>query len=242
MDDFAALGRVIACDRPAFGLTSRPMPEEWQDGVNPYSMESNIELLRGLMDTLGIEKAVLIGNSAGGGVAVAFALRYPARVESLVLVEPALGGGGGGGPIPAWMSPLMRTPQMRHVGPLLVRSIADSGNDTIRLAWSDPTKVTEETIAGYRKPLQADNWDRALYEFSFAPAYGDLRPRLNELRMPVMVTANVDDRLVPVDYTLGVAAKISGVYLVQLPQCGHVPHEECPDAFMQEALRFLEGL
>ena len=240
MDDFAARGRVIAYDRPAFGLTSRPMPDTWQDGVDPYSMESNVELLRGLMDALKVEKAVLVGNSAGGGVAVAFALRYPQMAESLILVEPAIGGARGEG-FPVWIFPLMRTPQMRHIGPLLVRRIADSGDDTIRLAWSDPSKVTPKIIAGYRKPLQANHWDRALYEFSFAPVYEDLFPHLKGLRLPVMVTANVDDHIVPAESILPIAAEIPGAKLIQLPQCGHVPQEECPQAFMEAVIPFLQA-
>ena len=48
----AQYGTVIAYDRPAFGLTERPM--EW-DGENPYSQDSQIELVIGLLDTLDIE-------------------------------------------------------------------------------------------------------------------------------------------------------------------------------------------
>lgn len=239
MEDFAAQGRVIAYDRPAFGLTPRPMPDEWKDGVNPYSMESNVELLRGLMDALGIQKATLVGNSAGGGVAVAFALRYPERTESLVLVDPGVGGGGGDR-FPTWLSPLMWTPQMRHIGPLLVRSIADSGNDTIRLAWSDPNNVTDAIIEGYRKPLRSNHWDRALYEFSFAPAYPELRPQLPQLRLPVLVIVGEDDHIIPVDYMTAIAAEIPGAQLILLPGCGHVPHEECPQVFMENVLAFLQ--
>ena len=150
MDDFAQRGRVIAYDRPAFGFTERPMPETWTE--NPYGMEANIELLRGLMDALEIRKAVLVGNSAGGGVSVAFALKFPERVESLILVDPGLGGGRGP-QFPEWTLPIMRTPQMRHLGPLLVRDIALTGNASILRAWSDPSKVLDEVIEAYRKPL-----------------------------------------------------------------------------------------
>jgi pimeloyl-ACP methyl ester carboxylesterase len=240
MDDFAARGRVIAYDRPAFGLTSRPMPDAWKDGANPYSMESNVELLRGLMDVLGVEKAILVGNSAGGGVAVALSLRYPQRVDSLILVDPGVGGGRGE-QFPAWILPIMRTPQMRHIGPLLVRRISATGDDTIRLAWSDPSKVTPETIAGYRKPLQSNNWDRALYEFSFAPAYAQLRPQLPDLNLPVLVLAGQDDHIIPVDYITAIAGEIPGAKFVLMPHCGHVPHEECPAAFMQEVETFLDN-
>ncbi len=89
MDDFARFGRVIAYDRPAFGLTERPMPETWME--NPYGMAANVELLRRLMAALEIDKAILVGNSAGGGVATAFALEYPERVECTNFGRPRLG-------------------------------------------------------------------------------------------------------------------------------------------------------
>ena len=64
MEPLSGSGRVIAYDRPAFGLTERPMEGNWT-GTNPYSVEGNVELLDGLMDELGVDKAVLVGNSAG---------------------------------------------------------------------------------------------------------------------------------------------------------------------------------
>ena len=236
-DDFSEYGRVVAYDRPAFGLTSRPMPGDW-NGESPYSTASNVELLAGLMDALDIEKAILVGNSAGGTVSVAFALKYPERTQALILVDPALYGGGGR--FPSWLLPLMATPQMRRVGPLLVQSIADSGNDTILQAWHDPSLVTDEIIAGYRKPLQAENWDRALYEFTIASRPLRLSERFAELKMPVIVIAGDDDRIVPTEYSIQAAQEIPGAQLEILPNCGHVPHEECPTAFMDAVEKFLE--
>jgi pimeloyl-ACP methyl ester carboxylesterase len=237
MDDFSQVGRVIAYDRPAFGLTERPMPETWSE--NPYGMGANIELLRGLMDALGVEKAILVGNSAGGGVATAFGLEYPERVEALVLVDPGLGGGRDP-QFPEWALPLMRTPQMRHIGPLLVRDIAETGNDTILRAWSEPSKVTGEIIEAYRKPLRAENWDRALYELTFAPPYPELRPQLPQLTIPALVIGGKDDRIIRPRYFEAVAEEIPGAELILLPNCGHVPQEECPQEFMKEVLQYLE--
>ena len=237
MDDLAQYGRVIAYDRPAFGLTSRPLPGDWT-GVSPYSTAANVELLAGLMDALEIEKAILVGNSAGGTVSVAFALAYPERTQSLILVDPALYGGGGR--FPAWLLPLMRTPQMRHLGPLLVRGIAESGNDTILQAWHDPSRVSEDILAGYRKPLQVNNWDRALYEFTIAPRPSGLTERLAELTLPVIVIAGDDDQIVPTEYSIQAAEAIPGSELAILPNCGHVPHEECPTPFMEAVEKFLE--
>jgi pimeloyl-ACP methyl ester carboxylesterase len=237
MQPLAEQGRVIAYDRPAFGLTERSMPGDWT-GESPYSMDANVELLLGLMDSLNIEQAILVGNSAGGSVSVAFALKYPERVQALILVDPALGEFGGR--FPAWALPLMATPQMRRVGPLLVRSIAQTGNDTILQAWHDPSLVTTETIDGYRKPLKAYNWDRALYEFTIAARPATLQ--LAELKMPVIVIAGDDDRIIPTEYSVQASKDIPGSQLVILPACGHVPHEECPIAFMGAVTGFLEDL
>lgn len=237
MDDFSQHGRVIAYDRPAFGLTERPMPEDWAE--NPYGMKANIELLRGLMDAMEIKKAVLVGNSAGGGVAVAFALEYPERVATLILVDPGVGGGRGP-QFPAWALPLMWTPQMRHLGPLLMRDYQETLPNTIQREWYDSTKLTDEIRQEYLKLLKIENWDRAFYELTFAPAYPELRPLLPQLTVPVFIVAGQEDRLIRPFYFEAIASEIPGAQLALIPQCGHVPQEECPDLFMDEALGFLE--
>jgi hypothetical protein len=55
-------GSVIAFDRPAFGLTERPLPGDW-DGETPYSPEAQADLTVALLDELGLERAVLVGHS-----------------------------------------------------------------------------------------------------------------------------------------------------------------------------------
>jgi pimeloyl-ACP methyl ester carboxylesterase len=241
MEPLSHFGRVITYDRPAFGLTERPMPGDWK-GVNPYSVQGNVELLAGLLDELGVEQAILVGNSAGGGVAVAFALEHPERVQALVLVDPALGSGKGER-FPAWALPLLATPQMRHLGQLLVRNIAGkSGDETIRLAWHDPSKIGSEVFAGYRKPLKANNWDKALYEFSIARNPEDYRSRLAELAMPILVVTGDDDRIVPTQGTMELAGEIPSAQLIVFNGCGHVPHEECPDQFMSAMEGFLAAI
>ncbi len=102
MGPLAKLGTVVAYDRPSSGLTERPLPGHprmeggaaWT-GVNPYSGPAQAAQVVGMMDKLGIDKAVLIGNSAGGTVAMNAALAYPERVQGLVLVDAAIYTGGG---------------------------------------------------------------------------------------------------------------------------------------------------
>ena len=238
MEPLSESGRVIAYDRPAFGLTERPMEGNWT-GTNPYSVEGNVELLDGLMDELGVDKAVLVGNSAGAEVATAYALEHPERVEGLVLVDPAVGSGR----FPPWASSLLSLPQIRHIAPLLVRSFAgEMGNDTIRQAWHDPSRITPEVYEGYRRPLRADNWDKALYEFTIAGNPVDYSGRLANLTMPVLVVTGDDDRIVPTEESIQLSTEIPGSELEVLKDCGHVPQEECPDQFVRSVRAFLAGI
>jgi pimeloyl-ACP methyl ester carboxylesterase len=238
MDPLSAHGTVIAFDRPAFGLTERAMPPF--DGSNPYTPQFQVELVFGLLDELGFERAVLVGNSAGGTIAGNAALARPERVTGLILVDAAVYNGGGS---PAWVRPLLNTPQVNHIGPLIARSLAgERGDAFLRSAWHDPDRITDEIQQGYRLPLQVHNWDRALWELTKASRPTDLSARLAELTMPVLVVTGDDDRIVPTADSIRLASEIPGAFLVVFENCGHVPQEECPEAFMDAAGSFLTDI
>lgn len=227
-------GTVVAYDRPAFGLTQRPMPGEWT-GDSPYGIDAQVKLLIGLMDALKIERAILVGNSAGGGIAALTALRHPSRVDALILVDAAIGGGGNA----PWYQVLMTTPQGRRIGPLIARQIKDWGIDFGKSAWHDPSKITPAIWAGYLKPLQVENWDRALWEFTAASQPTELPSRLKELRLPALVITGDDDKIVPQERSIKTANDLPNAKLVVIPNCGHVPHEECPAEFQSAVKSFM---
>ena len=79
MPELAKQRRVIAPDMLGFGYSERP--------ANPdYQRDVWVEHAIGVLDALGIEQADLVGNSFGGGIALALAIRYPQRVRRLVLM------------------------------------------------------------------------------------------------------------------------------------------------------------
>ena len=162
MEPLSQMGTIIAYDRPAFGLTERPL--EWE-GESPYSSQAQVDLLNELMNQIGIQTAILVGNSAGGSVAMQFYLQYPEKVSALILVDPAVYTEHWSGGSVKW---LLRTPQMRHLGPLLARQIQVRGPELLELAWFDPEKITDTTKELYEKPLQVENWDFALWELTIA--------------------------------------------------------------------------
>ncbi|MCU0486728.1 MAG: alpha/beta hydrolase [Anaerolineales bacterium] len=236
MEPFSQHGMVIAFDRPAFGLTERPLT--WE-GTNPYSPEAQIALVIGLLDHFDVRQAILVGNSAGGTVAMQVALAYPERVTALILVDPAVYSGGGA---PALVRPLLATPQMRHLGPLIARQIQARGPELIELAWHDPSLIQPETLELYKKPLQVNNWDKALWELTTASRASGLAEQLSEFSLPVLVITGDDDRIVPTADSIRLAGELPNAELVVIPEAGHVPHEERPGEFMQAIEAFLSSL
>ena len=156
MKPLGELGTVIAFDRPGFGLSGHPLT--WQ-GRNPYSPEAQVELVTGLLDHYGVRQAVLVGSSAGGMVSLQMALAHPERVSALVLVDPAVYHAGGA---PGWLQPMLASPQMRRLGPLVTRQMLSHGRDLIKLAWHDPNRLTPEMVEYYLKPFKVDNWDQSI--------------------------------------------------------------------------------
>ena len=102
--------------------------------------------------------------------------------------------------------------------------------------------VMEEALELYKKPLQAENWDRALWEFTLASRPGGLAKRLGELNLPTLVISGDDDRIVPTEDSIRLAGELPKAELVVIPDAGHVPHEERPDQFLQAVKAFLDSL
>jgi pimeloyl-ACP methyl ester carboxylesterase len=251
MAPLAKIGAVMAFDRPGFGLTARPLPGQWQ-GQSPYGPDAQPDLTVALMDKLfsapapapagaaaGPIKAVLIGNSAGGTVAVQTALRYPDRVRALILVDAAIYSGGGR---PGLLDLVLNTPQADLLGPLFARGITGWGRDFGRSAWHDPSKFTDAIWAGYTVPLRAQNWDVGLWQFTKASKSLNLPEQLGRIKAPTLVITGDDDRIVPTAQSIRLAAEIPGAKLVVIPACGHVPQEERPDLFLQAVTAFLAQL
>ncbi|KAA8490968.1 Lipase LipV [Porphyridium purpureum] len=89
--------RVVAYDRPGFGLSCRPAAREWESDSrsfgNPYTLQGSVQQLKMLIDSnrLGLSDApvILCAHSMGCAVALLMASMYPERVKALVLVAPA---------------------------------------------------------------------------------------------------------------------------------------------------------
>jgi len=174
-----------------------------------------------------------------GTVAAYTALRHPQRVQALILVDAAIYTGGGA---PGWAKPLLKTPQMRRLGPVVARNLLSQNKDLLNQTWHDPSKVTPDILEGYSKPTKVENWDKAFWEFTLASRDLKLSERLAELRLPVLVITGDDDRIVPTEESIRLSEELPSASLVVIPDCGHVPQEECPGPFMKALVAFIQKM
>jgi pimeloyl-ACP methyl ester carboxylesterase len=234
LEPLADLGHVIAYDRAAFGFTERPTA--WD--LNPYGSEGQLKVLDELIAKFGVGKEVfVVGHSAGGNLAASYAVDNQDKLAGVVLYAPAVLGGGG--PASGW-NWIYSIPQLDHLGPLLVSSIATNGLDLLYLSYNDPDTVTEETLAGYTQPLKVAGWERAFWEFNRAPRNTGVSERLAEIVIPALVLTGDNDLVVATADSVSVSGIIEGSELVVIPQTGHLPNEESPQEFAQAVIDFVE--
>lgn len=228
--------RVIVPDQIGFGKSSKPF-------IN-YSFHRLASLNRQLLDSLGIQKTVLMGHSMGGMLASRFALLYPERTEQLILENPI----GledyrrfvpNASPEAMYQAELKTTPESvkRYYQTSYFVTWKPEYDELVRIAsgvngsaefprYAKVSALTAQMI--YEQPV--------VYEFPL-------------LKVPVLLLIGTQDktivgkaRLKPEDRTkyglynqLGkeTAAKIPGSVLIEFNNSGHIPHLEIPEEFLK---------
>lgn len=165
------------------------------------------------LDTMAIPHAVVGGNSLGGHVALELALTHPERVAGLVLTGS---------------SGLFERGFTRGVPH---RPSADYVREKMQEIFYDPALVTPGWVEEIRilvtTPASAQ---RVLY-FARAAKRDRLEARLPHIRVPTLLVWGQEDRITPPDVAQQFRALIPDSTLVFVPECGHVPMLERPDAF-----------
>jgi pimeloyl-ACP methyl ester carboxylesterase len=178
----------------------------------------------------GNQDVYLVGHSAGGTQAAQYVVDNPGAVSGLILISPAILTTGGS---PAGFNWIFSIPQLDHLGPLLVSSIASSGMDLLDRSWFDKSKITDEIKAGYRAPLEIIGWEEGFWEFNRAPRSFDIKDRLSEIKIPTLLITGDTDVVVATADTEALATMIKGSSLVVIPKSGHLAQEETPVETMQ---------
>ncbi len=229
------IGTGVAYDRPAFGLSSRPMPGDWR-GRSPYGYRAQAEMAVQLIDALGFDRAILIGHAMGAHVAALTAKLHPERVDRLVLVAPEPAGPGRR----AWQRLFMATPQMRRLGPVMLRNrVTRQIEEMFQKSWYRPEEIPPETRREYLGLFRVNDWDRALWELAQATESLENSLELETLEMPTLVVAGEKDVVAQTERIVRLTASIPHAHLALIPEAGHAPQEETPVAVVDAIKEFL---
>jgi pimeloyl-ACP methyl ester carboxylesterase len=225
MDFFGEHGRVIAYDQIPYGLSEKLTAGDWT-GTNPYTSEAAVDQLFLFLDALGVDSVILVGNSYGGVLAVQTALDQPERVEALILVDAAVYVQE---EMPAFV---MELPQAQHMGPLFARQLGQN-EAFIRQTYLDPSRISDERMNLTMIHSEIEDWDLALWEYLrvWGTDTPDFVSRISEIQQPALILTGDSDAVVPVEDSQRLDNELPNSELVILPSCGHVPQEECPEAF-----------
>ena len=215
-------------DLPGFGFSDRPWPYD-------YTAAGEARGLIRYLETRGIGRAVIVGNSLGGAEAMLVAVERPDLVEALVLVAPATPNG----PIP-WPARVLRVPYLGEaVLAMAARPFVGIG---LRYKmYARASRVTDAAIDDAWRPLGVPGTRRAaLQAIRVDPSA--FRGVESGVRAPTLVLWGDRDRMLPSAEGERLASRIPNARLVILPDAGHLPQRERPDAFAAAVAAFVSGL
>jgi len=228
VDSLKGTHRVIRMDLPGFGLTG-PSPDA------DYSMQAYDRFMLRLLDTLGVRRFIIGGNSLGGDIAWRVAAALPDRVDKLILVDAA------GYPLVSQSIPIgFRLARIPSLSWLLQHSLPRAlVESSVRNVYGDPKRATPALVDRYYDlTLRAGN--RASVGQRFAQSRpGEDSARIPALKLPTLILWGGKDRLIPPDHATRFHRDIAASQLVIYPELGHVPHEEDAARTVADVRRFI---
>ena len=213
-----------AWDMPGYGQSPT---------IEPYDFDGLADALAALMDAQGLQKAVLVGHSLGGMVALQMWARHPQRVAALVLAasSPAFGHGSGEFQqafIAQRLAPLEAGQTMAQVADGLIPTMVAPG-------YAGPGLDQARACMGSITPAAYKNALRALVQF-------EQRAALPTITVPTLCIAAEHDRTAAPSVVQRMADKIPNAQYLCLNGVGHLLTFEQPDSFARALLPFLRSL
>ena len=208
--------RVIALDLLGFGRSDKPCIE--------YHIAGFVEILDRFLKGLGVERAHLLGGSLGGWIAASFALRFPGRVDKLVLADAA----GVWGDITAL--------------PIDLRvSTRDHMREVFEFVFHDRRMASPILVdLAYQQHLErGDGYTIDSVLRNLHSGRERLDDVIGTLQTPTLIIWGQQDRMIPLEVGQRLHQLIAGSKLAVIADCGHLPELEKPAEFVRLVQQFL---
>jgi len=220
--------RVCAPDLPGFGYSDKPLDAD-------YSIDAYADFIVQFMDKLQIDKAVLVGHSLGGGIALLTGLKYPSRVQSLILIDTEAY------PIkPPLMLTVAKLPGIRSIvhraiGEWVVRI-------SLKRSYYDQTRITDSLVDDYYRPFLTENGKsvpiKVLQAIDFE-TLKELPRRYRRIRKKTLIIWGQEDRISRIHLAHKLKKDLRNSKLMIIPASGHLVQEEKPEVVNRAILDFV---
>jgi 3-oxoadipate enol-lactonase len=192
----------------------------------PYSMDDLADDVVALLDTLGVEKAHVVGLSLGGMMGIRLAARDPERVDRLVLLCT-------GAFLEAGPGYTERAAQVRAQG---TGSVAEG----VVSRWFTPAHLAQHPdVREHHEAMCATTSAEGYAGSCEAIAAMDLRPDLPAITAPTLAIAGADDPATPPSYLREIADGVRDGRLVVVPDAAHLAAAQQPEAVATAVLEHL---
>src|ERR1017187_5168515 len=227
---------VLAPDFPGHGASEKPLGD--------YSLGNLASNMRDFLNLLGIDRATVVGQSFGGGVALQFTYQFPERCERLVLVDA-----GGLGREVNWILRLMTLPGAEYVMPALFPAFVGNWGDSVVKFFGGRGFRNAEAVEMWRsyRSLTEGESRRAFVRTVRSVIYpgGQSVSAVDRLyltaHMPTLIVWGDHDRIIPVDHAYLAHEAIPSIRLEVMEGVGHYPHVEQPVRFVEILKDFLRS-
>lgn len=223
IDAFVAGGfRVVLPDLIGYGASSKP------EGID-YTLALFTDTLHDALGQLGIAKAVLVGNSLGGGIALQMALDHPELVDRLILMAPGcieereeyFRMPGIAGMVSSFGGPDFSEDEQRRLLVNLVHDPVHITDALVKERFAVSRSQPKDVIMRMRTP--------------------NLRPRLGEIKIPILVFWGSEERFMPLTGINYFLEQCDDARVLIFNKVGHWVQVERADEFNCQALAFLNG-
>jgi len=228
--------RVIAVDLPGYGKS--------QKDYYIYNMTFFADQIRRLADELKLDKFIYVGHSMGGQIGLNFAMRYPERLERLILASPAgfeeFEQGEGD-----WLRSVMTVPGVKKTSEEGIRKNLAMNFYT----WSDKWEWMVEERVRMAKGKDFDDFSYAVVRSVNGMLDEPTYDKLNKITVPTLVIYGKYDGLIPNPYlNPGTTSevfqksktKIPNCTFHQIDNCGHMLQIEHPEEFNETVINYMQ--
>ena len=204
--------RVIALDLKGFGYSDRPQGD--------YSPAAEAELVLGLLDARGVTDPVaVVAHSWGSSVALALALRHPARVRRLALYD-------------AWvyedqLPTAFLWARADGIGEMILGGFYDERpDDKMALAFYDSKYVTEALVESVEDQLARPGTKAAALAAIRGQRFEAMEAEYRRIAVPTLLLWGREDRVTLLEYGERLSLELPDATLRVFPRCGHFPMVE----------------